>query len=68
MCVFGINGLDAELGSRYRIPHVRFLVRMRALCLSERGVGTDADVVVVWLASRAPLWVLVRVCGLFARD
>ena len=57
--------MDAELASRYRIiPHVRFLVRMRALCLSERGVGTG--VVVVWLASRAPLWVLVRVCGLIA--
>ena len=54
--------MDAELASRYRIPHVRFLVRMRALCLSERGVGMN--VVVVWLASRAPLWVLVRVCGL----
>ena len=38
---------------------------MRALCLSERGVGTDEEVV-VWLASRAPLWILVRVCGLIA--
>ena len=62
--VGGICGLDAELASSYRIPHVRFLVRMRALCLSERGVGTEKDVVVVWVASRAPLWVLVRVCGL----
>ena len=37
---------------------------MRTLCLSERGVGTDAHAVVVRLTSRAPLWVLVRVCGL----
>ena len=35
---------------------------MRALCISERGVGTG--VVVVWLASRAPTCVIVRVCGL----
>ena len=62
--VGGIPGLDAELANRYRIPYVRFLVRMRALCLSERGVGTDENGVCVWLANRAPLWVLVRVCGL----
>ena len=64
--VHGIPGVDAELASRYRIPRVRCLVRMRALWLSERGVGTDEDVVVLWLASRAPLWVLVRVCGLIS--
>ena len=70
--VEGIAGVDAEhancvkteLASRYRIPHVRFLVRTRAICLSGRGAGTSKGVVVVWLLCDAPLWVLVRVCGL----
>lgn len=62
----GIPGEDVRtaLASRYRIPHVRFLARTRALCLSGRGAGCGGDAVLPCLACSAPLWVLARVCQL----
>lgn len=57
--------LELELRRRYRAPHVRFIVRTRALfqagrcrAASARG-GTAA-----WLMERAPLWVVVYVTNL----
>lgn len=56
-----------ELGSPYRVPRVRFLLRTRALCLCVptrvRSAGACSDVV-AWLCKIAPLWVVVRVCAL----
>jgi hypothetical protein len=62
---FGDGVLDAELRCWFRVPHVRFLVRTRAMCQAgrARAAGARGDVA-VWLIDRAPLWVVVRVCAL----
>ncbi len=57
--------LRTELAARYRVPHVRCIVRTRVMCQAGRARATDArGVSVAWLCERAPLWVVVRVCAL----
>ena len=57
----------AAIFSRFRAcPRVRCVVHVRALCLSGRAVPQRAGTVVGWLASMAPLWVVVRVSALLA--
>ena len=58
------SDIRAELRRRYRIPIIRFLIRVRAICQTSRCGVTDPTAVVAWLSARAPLWVLVRVCCL----
>jgi hypothetical protein len=57
--------LLAELGRYYRVPHVRFVVRIRVMCQAERAhaAGARSDIA-PWLCKRAPLWVVVQVCAL----
>jgi hypothetical protein len=64
----GVESLRGELRARYRVcAHVRLVVRTRALTQSNRcrasGVAVGDDVF-VWLCERAPIWVVVHVCGL----
>ena len=60
--------IEGALGKRYRVRHIRYLLRIRALCLGGRArpVG-GARSTIVWLATAAPLWVIVRVCALVPR-
>jgi hypothetical protein len=64
----GYDDLSAELARHYRVPRVRFLVRMRAMCQAHRArTATDArrgEEIAAWLCGRAPLWVAVQVCAL----
>ena len=55
------------LGCHYRVPHVRFVVRSRALCQAVGGVGVGSGSVVLWLLRNAPLWVVVGVCELLRK-
>ena len=58
------NTVNAALTQRYRsLPRVRFLLRMRALCLGGRA-EVAGELPVTWICERAPLWVLVRVAQL----
>ena len=64
VAVFG-RALPAELAARYRLPHVRAIVRTRVMCQAgrARAAGSRGDIV-AWLCERAPLWVVVHVCAL----
>ncbi len=57
--------LSAELRCHYRVPHVRLIVRTRAMCQAgrARAAGARGDIV-AWMCERAPLWVVVHVCAL----
>ena len=53
--------------SRYAIPHVRTILVMRAHALSSRATPIGSRLSsFAWLVAAAPLWVVVRVCALFA--
>ena len=55
----------------FSIPHIRFVVRTRVMCLSGRARAAHARRrlgVVLWLCERAPLWVVVHVCALLRDD
>ena len=63
-----LEGIDCEpvLACRYRVPHVRCIVRTRVMCRAGRAlaaVGSRGDIA-AWLCERAPLWVVVHVCAL----
>ena len=58
----GAAALNTELERRHRMPHVRFLIRTRALCLAGRCCAAGGrSAIAAWLCERAPLWMLVRV-------
>ena len=67
----GGDSLRGELRCRYRLPHVRLVLRTRVLCQAGRA-GRAATITttgphwdtMAWLMERAPLWVVARVCGL----
>ena len=48
----------------YRVPHVRFVARSRALWQAGRCASVGPPRVLPWLLRTAPLWVVVRVCEL----
>lgn len=63
--------LTATLASRFRVPHVRFILVLRALCLAARAGGSAAlggapslRAPIQWVCSASPLWVVVAVCRL----
>lgn len=63
--------IGAEMRSRFRSsPHVWACVRLRALCLAGRAVPREdgAAGLSTWTLAAAPLWVLVRVCGLLVEE
>ena len=60
--------IGEALMHRARIAHVRFVVKLRALCMKERARSGEAGEIMPWLASRAPHWVVVRVCALLPSD
>ncbi len=55
---------------RYRVPHVRFIVRTRTMCLAGRcrAAGARRGDIVAWLCERATLWVVVHVCALLRNN
>ena len=58
--------LPTDLAARYRVPHVRCVVRTRVMCQAgrARAAGARRGEIVAWLCERAPLWVVVHVCAL----
>ena len=70
---YGCEALEPELAARYRVPHVRALLRTRVMCQAGRATGVvDArgggGSVMAWLCERAPLWVVVAVCALLHEE
>jgi hypothetical protein len=67
-----LDEIGAEMRSRFRSsPHVWACVRLRALCLAGRAVpcdGAGGCGPSTWTLAVAPLWVLVRVCGLLVDE
>jgi hypothetical protein len=57
-------------GRRYRVPHVRLLVRMRALHAAGRCSAACSSYgdVMAWLCDRAPPWTVALVCKLLRED
>lgn len=71
-CVLS-RGCDADAIERNSVwhsePHVRELLRLRALVLSGRArPAATASVALAWLMSAAPLWALVSVCEALPRE
>ncbi len=71
VCEFGAGAdlLEQELACRYRVPHVRAVVRTRVMCQAGRcraagGRRGGRGSIMAWLCERAPLWVVVHVCAL----
>jgi hypothetical protein len=61
------DALSHELLARYRIPHVRFLIRTRELMRNSRAqLALDGNALcpIAWVCNRAPLWVAVQVVQL----
>ena len=57
----------AFISAHFLEPHVRFVVRTRAMCQAGRARaagGRRRGDIVAWLCERAPLWVVVHVCAL----
>ena len=59
-----MQDLMHEIRRYYRVPHVRFVVRSRALWQAGRCASVGPPRVVTWLLRTAPLWVVVRACVL----
>ena len=59
-----LAGFAREVRCQYRVPHVRFVVRSRALWQVGRCASVGPPRVAPWLLRTAPLWVVVRVCEL----
>ena len=57
----------SETRCHYRVPHVRFIVRSRALWQAGRCASVVPSLVVTWLLRVAPLWVVVRVSELLRK-
>lgn len=56
--------VNAEMRTRYRQRHVRWIIQTRALSLSRRGRFSDPTEPAAWLCARAPHWVIVHVVRL----
>ena len=61
------DALGRELLARYRIPHVRFLIRTRELMRNSRAqLALDGNALcpIAWVCNRAPMWVAIQVVQL----
>ena len=66
--VYGCDILADELACHYRVPHMRLVLRTRAMFQAKpvvraRAAGTNNDIA-VWLYEKATLKVFIMVCEL----